>query len=472
MWTAFLRRRPALLRYARAALHYFNQDSLVCLLGDGILHMMYLRHGVVRAHLRCYGELNQEEVSAFLDRFHGAPPLKVILFDKNAEIITQELPLLQHSAVDTVAHNAIKKFVSHDDYYTYKLHEEVDQDGIYRVKFCLILAKNNPAFAAFFSFLASARYCLSGVYLSSSIITEASEHLLGQLPDDKPCIYINPTFCGIEVLYSIGKVILGDKIVDYPHDKSMEYLQGIIENELNDAIIALRGIFKERGQILGATRCILLLPYALEEAFKNFSLPDVDIKVCKTTSSLNSIMATSSDEFFASVCTMDVYMPAINKSLLSFRKLKGLAIFLNTFIFVSLLAAIYFGLRIETQINRTESEVHQLQMHYMTLANLAQLTRIEHDKIKDYEMQFIDVLNFITNFGSTINVEYITVVERGADTHATIYLQGVAKELILHAVKQYIRDKYYSLDIDLIKNKYQDDSFGIVLTRIYHARLT
>lgn len=230
-----------------------HKVHLVLMLGDAGLNVVAISEDeIVDSFFITLDNIDNNEIlQQFIQNIQkkfAIYKVMLLIASKKIYIHHEEVPFLSNLGVaDPVDHFCRMHFI-HDEYYWHQVYETLNSDSeIWKT--VILTHPNTVEIKNIFELCRRTKLVIDAAYflpsMISSVIKFISTKCMFSIPRYTVVNFV--TICevtGIYVNITHGSDILYYSLAEYPHGKSDEYVQGTIEQMLNDSWIKLNGYIK------------------------------------------------------------------------------------------------------------------------------------------------------------------------------------------------------------------------------------
>lgn len=350
------------------------------------------------------GHSSEHELEKCNEFFKKYSKTKIhIIIDDKVKLEEVNLPIIDHLGYRSAIQSFINKNFDSSEIVAYKVTQLSQRRSSNSINIAIANTELSPPITGWLDKIFSRnKYSLGGIYFmafeAENIIKflslkdeniSTSENILN--------ILITPTYAGgIKSIALYKSKVIMDKTTPYPFGKSLEYLQGIIENEASEAIYGVRKIVAEQ-EI--PTQIIILTS---EELTNLISLNDINADYKNILKIEDFIQVKTehkqffnprhfSDLILANIFAKHKNYNAKNSKLTTLINLSWLNQIIFKPILIGAIGIILYAGKIQFQVLENQGEIHNKQQLLISAENEYRNIKQKYDKINDFDA-IIDVI--------------------------------------------------------------------------------
>ncbi len=364
-------------RFVSSLLH---RKSIIILIGDaGVYLAAFVQHKVVDT-LFITAE-NKETTYLYEDFFQKYKKFHIFFLLDSAECnLRHDIIPVFSSIVKT---NPVEKFIteyfSTDDlvgYSVYNINTKTNETW----NTMLISYPYKPPLSNLLdSILSKGQPKFGGLYFLTLEFVTILDTIVQRINDNQYAEYLQIVVCiletsGIKLIVKHHGNIISVKNTIYPPDKSESYIQGIIEQEIEDCLISLKHYIESyKPQV-----CIIfIVEQSLASLLNNSKFGEHQV-ICKTVSSISEHDSNKEEKFFdnevISLFNSHKSCPASNQNLITISKLNVISAIIFKPLIVLIIAMISMAglLKIKTienykKVDILSTQYFEAEKHYYSL---------------------------------------------------------------------------------------------------------
>lgn len=236
----------------RKIMHYIYESithsRIIFIVGDSGVLLNHYKKNVITDTLFCsLDELSSNKIDDFVAKY-GKADTKFIINSKGIKLQHESLPVVGSIGKQDPVQNYCDTHLHQTDLFTYKVHTIIKEDADIWKAAILWMPLNNTLERCL-NLVKDNNMDLSGFYLTPTIMQYSAEIIAKENNLDlKDFIYVTASVsitAGISITLNHGNNILSSIICDYPMDKSIPYIQGILEQNVSDMWLKFKAYIEQ-----------------------------------------------------------------------------------------------------------------------------------------------------------------------------------------------------------------------------------
>lgn len=187
------------------------------------------------------GEEMGQDAKDFILNYKNSK-VAIIADTEEATLHAASIPVAQGFMTEKSVMEYISKTFDKNDLVSYNVHAVADgENQVLHV--CFSSLTPNKLVSEWVEFCAVNCSNLQGVYFNSLLVPGMIDHLVTQEQKEQYPLRIMVTVSGssgVRIVVTHGENVMVSRVAEYPADKSNEYIQGVIEQEVVDRLIGLK----------------------------------------------------------------------------------------------------------------------------------------------------------------------------------------------------------------------------------------